>query len=181
MILLLICLSILGDGCCWVVNLHSTGCLQKLSQQQASSSQSLLLLSKTQENKFPKTQILSLSFSLRDTDYSSLIHFQNTFKASEASPKHHNFSRQQKDYQQKLQKLSLSLSLSLSLNSTQLSKTVCLNSPSPTSLSVSMSFVWPMLREILEKPKRQNKRETKERDNPFGCKCCSCCYSATPP
>jgi ADP-heptose:LPS heptosyltransferase len=118
MILLLICLSILGDGCCWVVNLHSTGCLQKLSQQQASSSQSLLLLSKTQENKFPKTQILSLSFSLRDTDYSSLIHFQNTFKASEASPKHHNFSRQQKDYQQILQKLSLSLSLSL--NSTQL-------------------------------------------------------------
>jgi len=132
MILLLICLSILGDGCCWVVNLHSTGCLQKLSQQQASSSQSLLLLSKTQENKFPKTQILSLSFSLRDTDYSSLIHFQNTFKASEASPKHHNFSRQQKDYQQILQKLSLSLSLSTQLNST-------LNSTLKNSLS-QLSF-----------------------------------------
>jgi hypothetical protein len=72
------------------------------------------------QNPNPLSLSLSLSLSLRDTDYSSLIHFQNTFKASEASPKHHNFSRQQKDYQQKLQNLSLSLSLSLStqLNST---------------------------------------------------------------
>jgi hypothetical protein len=167
MILLLICLSILGDGCCWVVNLHSTGCLQKLSQQQASSSQSLLLLSKTQESKFPKTQILSLSLSLSlsDTDYSSLIHFQNNFKASEASPKHHNFPRQQKDYQQKLQKLSLSLS---QLNST-LKNSLSQLSFSQLSVCVCVFCLANAKRDSRKNPKDKIRERQKRETTPIGC------------
>jgi hypothetical protein len=125
--------------------------------------------SRKQISQNPNPLSLSLSLSLSDTDYSSLIHFQNNFKASEASPKHHNFPRQQKDYQQKLQKLSLSLSLSLSQLNSTLKNSLSQLSFSQLSVCVCVFCLANAKRDSRKNPKDKIRERQKRETTPIGC------------
>jgi len=93
---------------------------------------------------------LSLSLSLSQTQTTAHLFISKTTSKLQKLPLNTTIFPDNKKITNKNSKNSLSLSL----NSTQLSKTVCLNSPSLNSLCVSVSFVWPMLREILEKTQK---------------------------